>query len=161
MVSRLDERLAAQGGTAEEWGRLMSSYAALDRPQEAMRAFEASMIAYPDGEANAALQAHAVRLGLMAAPTVGPSQEDVEAAQQMTPEDRQAMIAGMVQRLEDRLTSDGGTAEDWLRLIRSYVQLDRKDDAARVYRLAEVALADDPSRGFVKTEALLMGLPVE
>ena len=73
------------------------------------------------------------------------------------------MIQGMVARLEDRLTTDGGTAEEWLRLIRSYVQLEKKDDAARVFKLADADLTakSDPSRGFVKEQALIMGVPVE
>ncbi len=39
------------------------------------------------------------------------------AAAEMTPEDRQAMIEGMVGQLRDRLATEGGPAEDWARLI--------------------------------------------
>ena len=91
----------------------------------------------------------------------GPGQAEIEAARQLSPEDRAAMIEGMVARLEERLTAQGGTAEEWLRLIRSLVQLDRPEEAARAYRLAAGALAADPSAGFVKEQAMLMGVPVE
>lgn len=88
----------------------------------------------------------------------GPSREDIAAANDMSAEDRATMIESMVQRLEDRLTSEGGEAEEWLRLINAYVQLDRKDDALRVYRLSEDALKDDDAASFVKEQALLLGV---
>ena len=78
----------------------------------------------------------------------GPAEADVAAAAELSPDERAAMIGGMVARLEDRLSTEGGSAEEWLRLIRSFVQLDRTEDAARAYRLAAAALADDPRRRF-------------
>jgi cytochrome c-type biogenesis protein CcmH len=167
MVQRLADRLAKQGGSPQEWAQLMASYATLNRTEEAEQTLELALAAYPDGTDAEALRAHAGRLGIAggtsvpAATAPGPTQEDINAAQQMSSEDRATMIEGMVARLEDRLTTDGGLAEDWLRLIRSYVQLERMDDAARVYKLAEVALSNDPSRGFVKEQSLLMGVPTE
>jgi cytochrome c-type biogenesis protein CcmH len=94
-------------------------------------------------------------------PAPGPTQEEIAAAERMSPEDRSAMVEGMVARLEDRLTTEGGTVEEWLRLIRSFVELERPDDAERAYALAAAALADDPAAGFVREQALLMGVPVE
>jgi cytochrome c-type biogenesis protein CcmH len=91
----------------------------------------------------------------------GPTEEDVAAAGQMSAEDRATMVEGMVGRLENRLVAQGGTAEEWLRLIRSFVQLDRPADARRAYALAAAALADDPAAGFVREQALLMGVPVQ
>lgn len=166
MVQRLADRLAAQGGSPQEWAQLMASYATLNRTDDAKQAFDLAMAAYPDGTDAEALRAHAGRLGIeggTSAPTTtpGPTQEDINAARNMSTEDRNAMIEGMVAQLEDRLTTDGGLAEDWLRLIRSYVQLERMDDAARIYQLAEAALSNDPSRGFVKEQSLLMGVPTE
>jgi cytochrome c-type biogenesis protein CcmH len=91
----------------------------------------------------------------------GPTEEDIAAAGQMPAEDRAAMVEGMVARLENRLVAQGGTAEEWLRLIRSFVQLDRPADARRAYALAAAALANDPAAGFVREQALLMGVSVE
>lgn len=169
MVERLETRLMSDGGTAEEWGRLMASYTTLQRGDDAARVFALALEAYPSGADHDALRAHAGRLGIdggttaaaPSAPAPGPTSEDIAAAQQMSPEDRADMIAGMVARLEDRLTTEGGTAEEWLRLIRSYTQLERLEDATRVYKLAYAALEQDPSRGFVKEQALLMGVPLE
>lgn len=60
----------------------------------------------------------------------GPSEEDVAAAQEMSPEDRQAMIAAMVSGLSDRLENETpDDVEGWMRLARSYDVLRREDDA--------------------------------
>jgi cytochrome c-type biogenesis protein CcmH len=61
----------------------------------------------------------------------GQSPDDVAAAQKMNPADRQAMIETMVQRLDDRLTQKGDDLAGWLKLVRAYTVLDRKDDALK------------------------------
>lgn len=53
------------------------------------------------------------------APLPGPDAAALEAAQDMSPEDRQQMIRGMVEGLMARLASEGGTAPEWARLIRA------------------------------------------
>ncbi|MBA3909956.1 MAG: c-type cytochrome biogenesis protein CcmI [Rhodobacter sp.] len=68
----------------------------------------------------------------------GPSAGDVAAAAEMTPEDRQAMIEGMVAQLSDRLATNGGSVEDWDRLIRSLAVLERLDEAQTIYDEAKV-----------------------
>lgn len=73
----------------------------------------------------------------------GPDAGAMAAAADMTPEDRQAMIEGMVAQLDDRLKTDGGTPEEWSRLVNALVQLDRKADAQAAYDRAKVALAGD------------------
>ena len=67
----------------------------------------------------------------------GPSADDIDAAQDMTAEDRQQMIGGMVSRLAERLATEGGTAEDWARLIRAYGVLGDKEAAATVWAEAQ------------------------
>lgn len=49
----------------------------------------------------------------------GPTAADVNAAANLAPQDQRAMIQSMVDGLSDRLATDGGTAEDWARLITS------------------------------------------
>ncbi len=73
--------------------------------------------------------------GEAAAPPVasvprGPSQEDVEAAQQMSDEDRNAFIRTMVQSLADRLEENPNDPQGWERLIRAYEVLGETDKAA-------------------------------
>ncbi|MDX8491460.1 c-type cytochrome biogenesis protein CcmI [Mesorhizobium sp. VK22B] len=64
-----------------------------------------------------------------AAPANGPDAQAVEAAQQMSPQDRQAMIETMVAGLDDRLKQNPRDEEGWMRLIRSYVVLGKADQA--------------------------------
>ncbi len=59
----------------------------------------------------------------------GPSAEDVQAAQQMSSDDRNAMIEGMVQRLADRLAEEPDDMDGWARLANAYMVLGRLDDA--------------------------------
>ena len=60
-----------------------------------------------------------------------PSREQVEAAQNMSSEDRQQMIQGMVDRLASRLEQDPTDAQGWQRLIRSYAVLGEGDKATQ------------------------------
>jgi cytochrome c-type biogenesis protein CcmH len=82
-----------------------------------------------------------------AKPEAGPSAAQVEAAQDMSAEDRSAMIEGMVQRLSDRLKKNPDDLGGWLRLGRAYVVLERRDDAARAF---EQALRIDPANATAK-----------
>ena len=82
----------------------------------------------------------------------GPSQEDVEAAASLPPEDRAAMIEGMVASLAARLEADGSDPAGWARLVRSYMVLGRPDDARAALADARVALAGD-GEGLAAVEA--------
>jgi len=50
----------------------------------------------------------------------GPSRADMEAAAEMSAEDRAEMIRGMVQQLADRLEANPDDREGWLRLANAY-----------------------------------------
>ena len=69
--------------------------------------------------------------------TRGPSFEDMEAAQDLSPEEQQAMIGGMVAGLANRLATEGGPAQDWARLIRAYGVLGDLDSARTVWAEAQ------------------------
>lgn len=62
-------------------------------------------------------------------PGSGPSAEEIEAAADMTQEDRAAMIEGMVAQLAERMRDNPDDVAGWQRLIRSYSVLGRADDA--------------------------------
>ncbi|SFH76544.1 c-type cytochrome biogenesis protein CcmI [Albimonas pacifica] len=79
-----------------------------------------------------------------AAPALpGPSREQMEAAGEMTAQDRAAMIEGMVAGLAERLEAEGGSAQEWARLISAYGVLGRTGDAAAAYAAARAAHAGD------------------
>ncbi|AUG51578.1 c-type cytochrome biogenesis protein CcmI [Thalassospira marina] len=73
----------------------------------------------------------------------GPSQEDMKAAADLTPEERRQMIEGMVGRLAARLEENPQDPDGWARLMRAYVVMGMKDKAQESYQQAQTALKDD------------------
>ena len=73
----------------------------------------------------------------------GPTRDDIEAASELTDQERAAMVAAMVDGLEERLLNDGGTPEEWARLIRALGVLQQKERAEVVYEQAKTAFNGD------------------
>ncbi len=73
----------------------------------------------------------------------GPSAEQVEAAGDMTVEERQEMIRGMVGGLADRLATDGGTPNEWARLIRAYGTLGETAKASAIWNEAQEVFGEN------------------
>ena len=90
----------------------------------------------------------------------GPSAADVAAANEMSPEQRQAMIRGMVARLSERLKQDGSDVDGWLRLIRAYMVLGDKEQARTSVGEARHAL-DGDTEGLLRLDELIKGLGLE
>jgi len=82
------------------------------------------------------------------APAGGPTAQDVAAAQSMTPEQRQALIRGMVDRLAQRLEQHPDDKTGWERLAHAYDVLGEPDKAqaarARAEATGNVATAAAP-----------------
>lgn len=93
--------------------------------------------------------ADAAGIAYQAAVSPGPDAAAVANAAQMAPADRQKMIEGMVGGLETRLMKDGGSGEDWTKLINALGVLAVTDPAAK-FR-ASVA--------YVKAQAEYVGQP--
>lgn len=87
----------------------------------------------------------------------GPSDEDVAAAAEMSPQDRKAMVEGMVARLDERLRQNPEDQEGWRRLVRSYVVLGRNEDARGALKRGVEALGQD-SQGARELQAFAAGL---
>ena len=92
-------------------------------------------------------------------PDKGPSAAEVDAAQSMTPDQRQAMILTMVGRLADRMKTDTKDTDGWLKLIRSYSMLRQPDDAAKAVASAKAGLAGDAA-ALAQIEALVKDLGI-
>ncbi len=162
MVERLNDRLAQEGGSADDWARLISSLRMIgevdradavygeakgkfgSRPED-MAKIDAAHRA-PAGQALKDMGgAQAGQSAPQAAPALpGPSAEQMKDAQSMTPEERQQMIQGMVDGLFDRLTTDGGTPQEWARVISSLATLGETARAKEAWAEAQQALADSP-----------------
>ncbi len=74
----------------------------------------------------------------------GPSQDDIDGAASMTAEDRQEMIKGMVSQLSERLATEGGTSQEWARLISAYGVLGETERAAAIWANAQEVFATTP-----------------
>lgn len=88
--------------------------------------------------------------------TRGPSQADIAAAQDMSEDDRNAMIAGMVDQLEARLENEPGDLDGWVMLMRSRVNLGETD---RAKAALERAIAANPAEeAELRRQAGLLGI---
>ncbi len=90
----------------------------------------------------------------------GPSGGDVAAAANMSDDQRTQMIRGMVQRLADRLHTDGSDVDGWLRLVRAYTVLGDRDKAKGAAADAKRALAAHPDE-IKQIDDLVKGLGLE
>jgi cytochrome c-type biogenesis protein CcmH len=80
------------------------------------------------------------------APAPGPSEQDVAAAADLTPQQRSEMVRGMVERLAERLKRDGSDVEGWIRLVRAYTVLGERDKARDAASEARQALQAEPDK---------------
>ncbi|WP_069300833.1 c-type cytochrome biogenesis protein CcmI [Neptunicoccus sediminis] len=74
-----------------------------------------------------------------------PDAQAVQDAQNLSEEDRNAMIAGMVSGLAERLATEGGTAAEWARLIRAYGVLGETARASAIWKEAQTTFANSPN----------------
>jgi len=127
----------------------------VDRPDGAFRTWEALLEeSTPDAPWVAPIRAQIEELAARAGvkytlPPVGglrgPTSEDMNNAAGMTAEGRQDMIRGMVAGLAERLSTSGGSAEEWARLINAYGVLGETDKAQQVWTEAQVVFAANPA----------------
>lgn len=73
----------------------------------------------------------------------GPTSEDIAAMADMDPEDRDAMIEGMVGGLAARLAAEGGTPDEWAQLIAAYAVLGDHERAQAIFAEAQVVFAEN------------------
>ena len=73
----------------------------------------------------------------------GPTREDVEAAGEMSADDRSAMIEIMVAQLDERLRENPDDREGWQRLVRSYMVLGKADEARDALSRGVAALGEE------------------
>ena len=79
-----------------------------------------------------------------AAPTPGPTVADVESAKQLKPEDREHMVAAMVDRLAGRLEASPKDADGWIMLMRSRMVMNDAENARAAFEKAKTVFADEP-----------------
>jgi len=83
----------------------------------------------------------------------------MKAANEMSAGDRQAMIQGMVSKLDSRLKAQGGSVDEWTRLLRAYMVLGEKDQAVDALKRARADLdGDDKGLATIDAVASQLGL---
>jgi cytochrome c-type biogenesis protein CcmH len=141
-----EARQAFDRALAEEPGQPQGRfYLALGAEQdgkkaEAIRAYE-SLLAEspPDAPWRTVVNARLAALKGEAGPV------EAGSAAAAIPEAQRPMIKGMVNRLAARLASNGGSVDEWSRLIRAYAVLHEAEKAKAALADARKALAPDPN----------------
>jgi cytochrome c-type biogenesis protein CcmH len=162
MVERLAERLKKDGSDVPGWVQLVRSYRVLGKPdkasaavadahaalasnQEALQRLDQGLKELEAGAAPGASAPDAAGAGpassAVAVTPPGPNANQVAAAAQMAPAERNGMIEGMVGRLAQRMAENGSDVDGWLRLIKAYSVLGERDKALTAAANARSALA--------------------
>ncbi len=163
MVSRLTDELKKDGSNVDGWLRLVRSYRVLgqnDKAEAATADARKALAGDPDklGRFNAGAKSAAAAPAAPAAVAAAPAQKPPAAA---APTHDQS-IAGMVERLAQRLKKDGSDPNAWLMLVRSYHVLGEKDKAEAAIVDARKALAGDQDKlgWFEQAAKAVMAKPV-
>ncbi len=99
------------------------------RKQEAAASWQSMLAALPPDSPWQGAVEQALAAAGRSVDSPGPDQSDVAQASRMNPQDRGAMIEGMVASLDEKLKQNPRDQEGWMRLIRSYMVLGRHDQA--------------------------------
>jgi cytochrome c-type biogenesis protein CcmH len=186
MVERLAQRMKKDGSNLDGWIQLVRSYRVLGQADKATAAIAEAKVALagdPDKLRRLAdsIKALETELGGNAAPAqlagdktppaqsgdtarsappAGPTEKDMAAAQALAPEQQTAMVRSMVDRLAERLKTDGSDLDGWLRLLRSYKVLGEIDKARAAAADARRALAGEPDK-LRRLDEAMKGLGLE
>jgi len=151
--------VAAAGGVVTDKARAAFARALAEQPGQPQARFYLALAAEQDGKKAEAIQDYeslaadapadapwvgAVKARLAALKGEPPPQATA-AAPPLGSADQKAMIEGMVSRLANRLASNGGSVDEWSRLIRAYTVLHEADKAKAALADARRALAPDPN----------------
>ena len=166
-LESLNSKMARQGGSAEDWALLIAALKLVGDAErmdalwgEAQTVFaeRPAMLDIVRAAAEGDLNDLAAALGDTRA-LGAPDAEQMEAAADMTPEERQEMILGMVNGLVERLETEGGNAAEWSRAISSLATLGETGRAAEVYAKAQAALAgNEVALGAIAEAAAAAGI---
>lgn len=159
-IETLEAQIASGDAPYENWIALADAYAAEGDDANAQNTLNRASERYA-GAPFVLQQIEAARARLAgggeSAQSVqrGPTQEQMQAAAQMSEDDRAAMIEGMVSGLAARLENEPDDLEGWTMLARSYAVLGRMQESANAYERAAALAPDDVNLRLGRAEALL------
>ena len=158
----LEAEIAAGDAPYESWIALIDAYAAAGDSGKANDAAARARERYAGAPFVLAEIAKAeARIEPAGAARRGPTEEQMQAAADMSPADRAAMIEGMVGGLAARLENEPDDLEGWTMLARSYGVLDEPRKSAEAYARAIALAPEDLSLRLGRAEALLNALNAE
>ena len=91
----------------------------------------------------------------------GPTDDQIAAASELSASEQAEMIEGMVSRLAERLEQEPNDPDGWVRLVRAYIVLERREDAILAASKALANIEDSSSRTRIKERFSEMGLTLE
>ena len=147
--------VAEAGGVVTEEARKAFDRALADKPGQPEARFYVALAAEQDGRKADAIRDYESLIAdspptaqwrqMVNARLAALKGEPAPAADAAIPEAERPMIEGMVNRLAARLASNGGTIDEWSRLIRAYTVMHEADKAKAALADARKALAPDAS----------------
>ena len=152
--------VAAAGGVVTDDARQAFDRALAEAPDQPQARFYLALGAEQDGKKDEAIRAYEQLIadsppdapwrGVVSARLAALRGEAAPAAAEAgaaasIPEAQRPMIEGMVNRLATRLASNGGSVDEWSRLIRAYAVLHEAEKAKAALADARKALAPDPN----------------
>ncbi len=153
LISGLERKLLAGEQSPQQWGLYARSLMTVNRFDEAFVAYERTLsltdnnpeilAELQSARAFAAQQTVPVQSGAGSVRTPGPTREDVEAAAQMTPDDRNVMIQGMVEGLSLKLAENPDDPTGWVRLLRARKVLGQSDAADKEIAALKIHFQND------------------
>ena len=147
-----DARAAFEAALALEPGHVLARFqlgggeAQAGKVDDAVRAWNAIL---PDLPADSPWRGVIARAIAEVQPSgaPGPTGEQVAAAQAMPDGDRAAMIEGMVAGLDQKLRANPQDPDGWMRLVRSYLVLNRPNEARDALGRGRAALGEASESG--------------
>ncbi len=136
------EQDGRRADAAAIWSQMLQE-APADAPWRPMLVAALTRLGVTPPTASAAVPPAATSPRLAPPQAPGPTAQDVAAAAGQSPQERSAMIMGMVSRLEERLAADPKDLDGWLRLARAWSVLGDKDKAIAALQSARTAFAGD------------------
>lgn len=117
---------------------------------DAIKSLEKLRDDLPESSARVRVVSEIARMkGETAPPAAASSESLAKSLSELPEQEREQAIASMVDGLEQRLLANGGSTDDWQKLIRARLVLGQKDRAGEALEKAKAALKDKPEAGAV------------
>ncbi|PRY25238.1 cytochrome c-type biogenesis protein CcmH [Aliiruegeria haliotis] len=160
MVDQLGARMAEEGGPPSDWAKLIRAHGVLGNTGRAATIWSEAQRTFSDPADLAPIREAAASAGVdgIGPDGRGPTQEDMDAAADMAPQDRAEMIRGMVDQLGERLATEGGPPQDWARMISALGVLGETERAAAIWEEAQGRFSDPSHLALIKEAAVASGV---